>query len=88
MFSATETWLDNAINQIQGITAFVTGGASGLGAATARALVARGARVAIYDLPRSKGAELEKELGAAARFLPGDEVLVEVEATMYLPQKS
>ena len=58
--------------QIQGITAFVTGGASGLGAATARALVARGARVAIYDLPRSKGAELEKELGAAARFLPGD----------------
>jgi NAD(P)-dependent dehydrogenase (short-subunit alcohol dehydrogenase family) len=37
-----------------------------------RALVARGARVAIYDLPRSKGAELEKELGPATRFLPGD----------------
>jgi NAD(P)-dependent dehydrogenase (short-subunit alcohol dehydrogenase family) len=58
--------------QIPGITAFVTGGASGLGAATARKLVACGARVAIYDLPRSKGAELEKELGAGARFLPGD----------------
>jgi NAD(P)-dependent dehydrogenase (short-subunit alcohol dehydrogenase family) len=58
--------------QIQGITAFVTGGASGLGAATVRALAARGARVAIFDLPRSKGAELEKELGGAARFLPGD----------------
>ena len=58
--------------QIQGITAFVTGGGSGLGAATVRALAARGARVAIYDLPRSKGAELEKELGGAARFLPGD----------------
>src|SRR5262245_66248628 len=58
--------------EIQGITAFVTGGASGLGAATARALAARGARVAIYDLPRSKGAELEKELGSAARFLAGD----------------
>ena len=58
--------------QIEGITAFVTGGASGLGAATARLLAARGARVAIYDLPRSKGAELEKELGGAARFLPGD----------------
>jgi NAD(P)-dependent dehydrogenase (short-subunit alcohol dehydrogenase family) len=58
--------------QIQGIAAFVTGGASGLGAATARALAARGARVAIYDLPRSKGADLEKELGGAARFLPGD----------------
>ena len=58
--------------QIQGITAFVTGGASGLGAATARLLAERGARVALYDLPRSKGADLEKELGGAARFLPGD----------------
>jgi NAD(P)-dependent dehydrogenase (short-subunit alcohol dehydrogenase family) len=58
--------------QLLGIAAFVTGGASGLGAATARTLVARGARVAIYDLPRSKGAELAKELGAAACFVPGD----------------
>jgi NAD(P)-dependent dehydrogenase (short-subunit alcohol dehydrogenase family) len=58
--------------EIQGITAFVTGGASGLGAATARLLAQRGARVALYDLPRSKGAELEKELGGAARFFPGD----------------
>jgi NAD(P)-dependent dehydrogenase (short-subunit alcohol dehydrogenase family) len=58
--------------RIEGSNAFVTGGASGLGEATVRALVARGARVAIYDLPRSKGAELEKELGPAARFLAGD----------------
>ena len=58
--------------EIEGITAFVTGGASGLGAATARALVARGARVAIYDLPRSKGAELAKELGARRCFVAGD----------------
>jgi NAD(P)-dependent dehydrogenase (short-subunit alcohol dehydrogenase family) len=58
--------------QIDGASVFVTGGASGLGAATVRALVARGARVAIYDLPRSKGAELEKELGPATRFLAGD----------------
>jgi NAD(P)-dependent dehydrogenase (short-subunit alcohol dehydrogenase family) len=58
--------------KIDGSNVFVTGGASGLGEATVRALVARGARVAIYDLPRSKGAELEKELGPATRFLPGD----------------
>ena len=58
--------------KIEGIAAFVTGGASGLGEATARLLVERGARVAIYDLPRSKGAELEKELGSSTRFLPGD----------------
>jgi NAD(P)-dependent dehydrogenase (short-subunit alcohol dehydrogenase family) len=49
--------------KLEGANVFVTGGASGLGAATARTLVARGARVAIYDLPRSKGAEIEKELG-------------------------
>ena len=35
--------------QIDGIAAIVTGGASGLGEATARALAARGARVAVFD---------------------------------------
>ena len=58
--------------QIDGSSVFVTGGASGLGEATVRALVARGARVAIYDLPRSKGAELAAGLGAHVRFLAGD----------------
>ncbi|MDO9223495.1 MAG: SDR family NAD(P)-dependent oxidoreductase, partial [Caulobacter sp.] len=47
------------------ISAVVTGGASGLGEATVRALVARGVKVAIFDLDRQaeKGAALEKELG-------------------------
>ena len=44
--------------QLDGIGAFVTGGASGLGEATARLLKARGARVCIYDLPRSEGARV------------------------------
>jgi NAD(P)-dependent dehydrogenase (short-subunit alcohol dehydrogenase family) len=57
---------------VRGISAFVTGGASGLGAATVRMLVERGANVAIYDLPTSKGSELEKEIGPAARFVAGD----------------
>ena len=57
--------------QIEGITAFITGGASGLGEATARLLAERGANVALYDLPRSKGADIEKQIGSAARFLPG-----------------
>ena len=43
--------------------AVVTGGASGLGAATARALAARGARVAIFDLQREKGEALAAEIG-------------------------
>jgi NAD(P)-dependent dehydrogenase (short-subunit alcohol dehydrogenase family) len=58
--------------QIQGITAFVTGTASGLGAATLRHLAERGARVALFDLPGSAGAELAREIGSAARFTSGD----------------
>jgi len=47
------------------ISAVVTGGASGLGEATVRALVAHGVKVAIFDLDRQaeRGAALEKELG-------------------------
>ena len=43
--------------------AVVTGGASGLGAATARALAAKGARVAIFDMNADKGEALASELG-------------------------
>jgi NAD(P)-dependent dehydrogenase (short-subunit alcohol dehydrogenase family) len=52
--------------RLDGIGAFVAGGASGLGAATARELVARGARVAIADLDGEKAAVLADELGEGA----------------------
>ncbi len=58
--------------QIQGIGAVVTGGGSGLGEATVRALASRGARVAILDLGRSKGAEVAKSIGDAAIFCEAD----------------
>jgi NAD(P)-dependent dehydrogenase (short-subunit alcohol dehydrogenase family) len=58
--------------EIQGIGAIVTGGASGLGEATARALAARGAQVAILDLGRSKGAEVAASLGGGAFFAEAD----------------
>lgn len=45
------------------ISAVVTGGASGLGAATARALAARGVKVAIFDLQAGKGEALAAEIG-------------------------
>ena len=45
------------------VSAIVTGGASGLGAATARALAAQGAKVAIFDLQEDKGQALAKEIG-------------------------
>ena len=50
--------------QLNGNVALVTGGASGLGAATVRALVAGGARVVIVDRDAAKGEALAAELGA------------------------
>jgi NAD(P)-dependent dehydrogenase (short-subunit alcohol dehydrogenase family) len=52
--------------KIDGIGAFVSGGASGLGEATVRALVERGARVAIADVNDEKADALAAELGDAA----------------------
>ena len=45
------------------ITAVITGGASGLGAATARRLAAHGVRVALFDLNAEAGEALARELG-------------------------
>ncbi len=45
------------------IAAVITGGASGLGAATARALAAKGVRVAIFDLQEEKGKAIAAEIG-------------------------
>jgi NAD(P)-dependent dehydrogenase (short-subunit alcohol dehydrogenase family) len=55
---------------IEGASVVVTGGASGLGQATAKRLVAAGAQAVILDLPTSAGAEVAKELGAW--FVPAD----------------
>ncbi|MBO9712348.1 SDR family NAD(P)-dependent oxidoreductase [Sphingomonas sp.] len=49
--------------KFEGTAAVVTGGASGLGAATARALAAAGAKVALFDLNADKGEALAAELG-------------------------
>jgi NAD(P)-dependent dehydrogenase (short-subunit alcohol dehydrogenase family) len=50
---------------INGASAIVTGGASGIGAATARLLAAKGAKVVIADLQADKGEALAKEIGGA-----------------------
>ncbi len=57
---------------IDGSVALVTGGASGLGLATARRLVAAGARVVVVDLPSSSGAQAAERLGPSATFAPAD----------------
>lgn len=56
--------------RLEGSSTLVTGGGSGLGRATAAALVARGASVVIADLPESPGAKTAADLGV--RFVAAD----------------
>jgi 3-hydroxyacyl-CoA dehydrogenase / 3-hydroxy-2-methylbutyryl-CoA dehydrogenase len=58
--------------ELSSVKAVITGGASGLGRATAARLVASGARVALLDRPASAGADVAKSLGPAAVFTPAD----------------
>ena len=74
-------------------SALVTGGASGLGAATVRRLHTGGAGVVIVDLPTSAGAQLADELGERANFVPADvtdsdQVAVAIDAAASLGQFS
>lgn len=57
---------------LQNSVFLVTGGASGLGEATARMLVGEGARVVLADVNDASGARLESELGGNARFVHVD----------------
>ena len=57
---------------LDGRVFLVTGGASGLGAATARMLAQAGAKVAIADLNQQAGAALAAELGPTTRFVVTD----------------
>jgi len=57
---------------IQGKVALVTGGASGLGAATVRMIVAAGGRAVILDLNEKLGQHLAAELGHAVHYARAD----------------
>lgn len=76
--------------EIRDAGALVVGGASGLGEATTRALVAAGARVVVADLNAEKGAALAAELGSSVEFvaanvLEEDGVAAAVEKAAALP---
>lgn len=57
---------------VKGIVAVVTGGASGLGRATAERLVAAGAKVVLADLSSSNGVEVAEVMGNGTRFVAAD----------------
>lgn len=58
--------------ELKNNVAFITGGASGLGAAVVRRFIAGGAKVLIADRDADKGAALAAELGENAHFHPTD----------------
>jgi NAD(P)-dependent dehydrogenase (short-subunit alcohol dehydrogenase family) len=77
---------------LNGTSAIVTGGASGLGAATSRLLAERGVRVVVADLNEEKGTELAQEIGgifAQTDVGNTEQVIAAVEAAMEMgPLKS
>lgn len=56
----------------QGLVAVVTGGASGLGLATAKRLVGQGATAVLVDVPNSEGEAQAKKLGESCIFAPAN----------------
>lgn len=56
------------MDRLEGKTAIITGGASGIGAATVRLFIEEGARVLIADTQTKRGEELARQLGDAAAF--------------------
>lgn len=58
--------------ELEDRVALITGGASGLGLASAETLLAAGASVVLVDLPTSDGAAVAERLGERAAFAPTD----------------
>jgi len=78
--------------EVKGHAAIVTGGASGLGAATARTLAASGAKVAIFDLNEKGAAEVAADIKGIAvtcdvANAKGAEAAIETAATVHGPAR-
>ncbi|KAM5221154.1 3-hydroxyacyl-CoA dehydrogenase type-2 isoform 2-T2 [Ctenodactylus gundi] len=61
-----------ACRSVKGLVAVITGGASGLGLATAQRLVRQGASAVLLDLPKSDGEAQAQKLGKSCLFAPAD----------------
>uniref|UniRef100_A0AC34Q272 3-hydroxyacyl-CoA dehydrogenase type-2 n=1 Tax=Panagrolaimus sp. JU765 TaxID=591449 RepID=A0AC34Q272_9BILA len=63
---------NQVLRPVKGLVALVTGAASGLGKGTAERLASQGAKVAVLDLPNSKGSDVANQLGGECIFTPAD----------------
>ncbi|KAJ8752424.1 hypothetical protein K2173_004060 [Erythroxylum novogranatense] len=61
-----------AVRRLEGKVALITGGASGIGKATAQEFIEQGARVMIADKDSLLGAQVARELGSSAQFVECD----------------
>lgn len=78
--------------EIKGQAAIVTGGASGLGAACARALAAAGAKVAVFDLNEKSAAEVAADIkgiavGCDVATAAGAHAAIETASTVHGPAR-
>jgi len=62
------------LSRLDGKVVLLSGGASGIGAATARLVVRQGGKAVLADRDETRGRALAEELGPAARFAPLDVV--------------
>ena len=60
------------MGRVAGKVALITGGASGLGLATAKLMAAEGAKIVVTDIQKDKGPAAAKEIGGDALFLEHD----------------
>ena len=83
----TDQSIESGAMDLNGISAIVTGGASGLGEATVRALADRGARCVVVDMNPDKGEAVAKDVGgvfALADVANVEQVIAAVEAAKEL----
>ncbi|XP_061469982.1 3-hydroxyacyl-CoA dehydrogenase type-2 isoform X2 [Rhineura floridana] len=71
-FGPSRSNMAASLRSVKGLVGLVTGGASGLGRATAERLVQQGGSAVLVDLPKSDGESVARSLGERCIFAPAD----------------